>query len=501
MNERINIIKKSSGIQLVINGEEKVNSSASAFRIKKNKINDAIITLDGRQEYVTSMSNVTVQDNSGDAPGTPEQLTPDNWDDLIGKLMGGGGAIDIIDGLTSDRADAALAANQGRVLDEKKVDKEDGKGLSVNDFTDDLKDSVNSAVQGVIVNGTEVPKNAQKKISISVPTKTSEITNDSDFQTGTEVSATVNSVVSAHNTSATSHANLRSRIESLENLGIFVGSHPTFASVPTAETAFPGITVNDFITVRQDETKGGAVTGYIASAITAGVITWTYDVTYSTDITGKADDVPAATIKPQSRTSSGWVDTEATSIDFTEAAARINIATGDSLITMFGKIKKWFADLGSLAWKSKVDYNTDIDNKPTIPAGVAVVDNLSSNSATEALSANQGRELDEKKVDKVEDHSLVADAEIAKLAKLVFVEKTATLPAFTLSGGLYQSILTDADISATSQVIWSPETASDEVAVNAEMLSKGITGTGNITFYARNNPASSIAISYLILKK
>lgn len=39
---------------------------------------------------------------------------------------------------------------------------------------------------------------------------------------------------------------------------------------------------------------------------------------------------------------------------FTAASTRANIATGEKLSVLFGKIAKWFSDLGSLAFKSKV---------------------------------------------------------------------------------------------------------------------------------------------------
>ena len=39
---------------------------------------------------------------------------------------------------------------------------------------------------------------------------------------------------------------------------------------------------------------------------------------------------------------------------FTAASTRANVATGEKLSVLFGKIAKWFADLGSLAFKSKV---------------------------------------------------------------------------------------------------------------------------------------------------
>lgn len=71
---------------------------------------------------------------------------------------------------------------------------------------------------------------------------------------------------------------------------------------------------------------------------------------------------------------------------FTAATTRANIATGEKLSVLFGKIAKWFADLGSLAFKSKVaksDLASDVqtslgkadsalqsytESDPTVPA-------------------------------------------------------------------------------------------------------------------------------------
>lgn len=49
---------------------------------------------------------------------------------------------------------------------------------------------------------------------------------------------------------------------------------------------------------------------------------------------------------------------------FTEAASRINIATGEKLSVIFGKIKKFFSDLKTVAFTGSY---TDLSNKPTIP--------------------------------------------------------------------------------------------------------------------------------------
>lgn len=49
---------------------------------------------------------------------------------------------------------------------------------------------------------------------------------------------------------------------------------------------------------------------------------------------------------------------------FTEAASRTNIATDEKLSVLFGKIKKFFSDLKTVAFTGSY---TDLSNKPTIP--------------------------------------------------------------------------------------------------------------------------------------
>lgn len=100
---------------------------------------------------------------------------------------------------------------------------------------------------------------------------------------------------------------------------------------------------------------------------------------------------------------------------FTAATTRANIATGEKLSVLFGKVAKWFADLGSLAFKSTVaksDLASDVqaslgkadsalqsytESDPTVPAwakaktkpsysksevGLANVDNVKQYSAS-----------------------------------------------------------------------------------------------------------------------
>lgn len=91
------------------------------------------------------------------------------------------------------------------------VHQETGKGLSANDLTDALKKSydgavtnVNNLVSGgaeankintIAVNGTVVNPDTSKKVSLTVPTKVSQLSNDSSYQTASQVSAAIATAV------------------------------------------------------------------------------------------------------------------------------------------------------------------------------------------------------------------------------------------------------------------------------------------------------------------
>lgn len=79
-----------------------------------------------------------------------------------------------------------------------KVDKETGKGLSTNDYSTTEKDKLNNIAAGAQVNVIQVVKvngTAQgitsKQVNITVPTKTSDLTNDSTYQTSAEVTQAI----------------------------------------------------------------------------------------------------------------------------------------------------------------------------------------------------------------------------------------------------------------------------------------------------------------------
>ena len=72
----------------------------------------------------------------------------------------------------------------------------------------------------------------------------------------------------------------------------------------------------------------------------------------------------------------GEVDAN-TKIDFEEATQRTNVESGDTIRTIFGKMKKWFTDLRPNAFADPIN-------------------NLTGTDATLPLAAPQGKALDDK---------------------------------------------------------------------------------------------------------
>ena len=139
--------------------------------------------------------------------------------------------------------------------------------------------------------------------------------------------------------------------EGIANLGHFQGSFNTYASLPANQSYFTGLTVNDFITIKADETKGGMTTRYVCQAINSatGAITWTYDLTYSTDISGKVDKITAGS---GNRVYSHNAATQSDlAIDSTPTSASTNLITsGGAYTALSNKVDKVpAAPVGNLA--------------------------------------------------------------------------------------------------------------------------------------------------------
>ena len=116
--------------------------------------------------------------------------------------------------------------------------------------------------------------------------------------------------------------------------------------------------VKSDIKKKLDKNQGTANSGKILGVDASGEVAPT-DTEIATLV-----DVPNGIVKGDGSTLSAAVagtdyvapdgDGSNVTAAFTAASTRANIATGEKLSVLFGKIAKWFADLGSLAFKSKV---------------------------------------------------------------------------------------------------------------------------------------------------
>lgn len=66
--------------------------------------------------------------------------------------------------------------------------------------------------------------------------------------------------------------------------------------------------------------------------------------------------------------SGGGSDVENAQIPFNIASVRESLLSGSPLPVLFGQVSRWLTDLKALAFKDKVNWATDVDGRPVIPA-------------------------------------------------------------------------------------------------------------------------------------
>ena len=158
---------------------------------------------------------------------------------------------------------------------EEKVDKEEGKGLSENDFTDALKDKLDSVEEGAQENVIEVIKRngatlpvVDKTVDITVPTTTSALTNDSGYITNAvddlvnyyDKDETDTLVETEALTRDAADQDLQEQIDAIVASSDVVDIVGTYAELQNYDTS--KLHDNDIIKVLTDETKDDATTYY-----------------------------------------------------------------------------------------------------------------------------------------------------------------------------------------------------------------------------------------------
>ena len=219
-------------------------------------------------------------------------------DDAIKKLVGT--APDTLDTIY-ELADALQ--NNKSLIDTlndaitKKVDKVSGKGLSTNDFTNDLKSNLTTAynhsqsahapsnaerniIVGIQKNGADVTPDGNRKVNITVPTKTSEITNDSGFLTSGATTAKAKQLETArkidgvgfngtaditHFATCSTAAATQAKTASVAGFNLVTGARVTIKFTVTNTAANPTLNVNG-TGAKAIKYRGAAInTGYLAA--------------------------------------------------------------------------------------------------------------------------------------------------------------------------------------------------------------------------------------------
>lgn len=192
-NQRVGVNITSGGLSEVIHDEtlKGRGTNANPLGIATSVLND----IESRVEKTSEADKVYGTDENG------EQTTYDL--DSFGKVDDV-----LVDGTSvveNKIAEIDLTGKVDKTTDADKVYGTDNNG----DQTTYNIDSFGK-VDDVKVNGTSVVTN--KVANVSVPTAVSELTNDSDYQTGSQVS----SAISTHNTSNTAHDDIRQLISGLD---------------------------------------------------------------------------------------------------------------------------------------------------------------------------------------------------------------------------------------------------------------------------------------------
>lgn len=161
---------------------------------------------------------------------------------------------------------------------------------------------------------------------------------------------------------------------------------------PTGRTLYicfaPGI-VKRIVSYEDFENELQNATEEIQQAFTQEIrtaITNSIAATNAANEAKKAADLAAEAARKAAEAAGAYVlgDISGKTVKFTEAEGRENINTGESTATMFGKIKKWFADLKNIAFTGNY---SDLLNVPEI------VNNRTTTKEGTVLDGRQGKAI------------------------------------------------------------------------------------------------------------
>jgi len=185
----------------------------------------------------------------------------------------------------------------------------------------------------------------------------------------------------------------------------------------------------------------------------------------STHATGQADALTPANIGAEP----SFTDASSKTATFTAAGTKANIATGETLETLFGKLAKWYTSFGSLAWKSE-------ETDPTVPSW-AKATNKPTYTASEV------------------DAAPTVHAHAGYAAMLLFADVEVLATAWS-SDATYAAFPYSATITAsgvTSDMVPEVNFGLTEAA-SGNFAPVALSGSGTIKIYAAVAPSAAITI-------
>ena len=192
---------------------------------------------------------------------------------------------------------------------------------------------------------------------------------------------------------------------------------------------------------------------------------------------------------------------------FTAASSRANIATGEKLSVLFGKIAKWFSDLGSLAFKSTVaktdlasDVQTSLGKADSALQSVTKSDVGLGNVANERqYSANNPPPYPVTSV-----NGQTGDVEIQSGSEAEAYTVTLTTSGWAQSGSRYSQTVNVTGVTASTPVVLvdvalsGTDLDADAAALEAWGIVSAnnvVQGAGKLTFYALSVPSVNIPVN------
>ena len=301
-----------------------------------------------------------------------------------------------------------------------KVDKVTGKGLSKNDFTDDYK----AKLDNLNTNISETLAGKADKTEVLTKTNTTVFTPTADYQPATKkyVDDLASNKGGGDMLKSAYDANKDGVVNDSDKLGGQLPSYYARASDLTNKVdkvSGKGLSTNDFTSAYKAKLDN-----------------------LDTNLSGKVDKVTGKGLS---------------SNDFTDGY-KTKLDNLDTNLSAKANVSAVLTKTNTTAFTPTADYQPAtkkyVDDLATGGTGVSVVDNLTSTSTTSALSANQGKILNDTKVDKASGKGLSTnDFTVAYKAKLDNLDTNLSGKVDKVTGkGLSANDYTDSDKAEVAKI-------------------------------------------------